>query len=252
MSPSRTRRPAARDNRTPPVRPGRDDRARGRSLRRGILRLALTAAAAATVVAPGAAIAGSSSGGVGAGGNAAGPATPNRDGCATKQLGRRTLRLGDCGEDVATLNWILKAKDLGAPLHERFDKNTDAAVRAFERKADLSPDGVVDKATTSAIVRSMPRQRATWYGPGFYGKKTACGQVLTRRTKGVAHRKLPCGSRVVVRYKGRYVRTRVIDRGPFANRAKWDLTRATAKQLRFTYTDDVRVAKIAKRAKLRR
>ena len=37
---------------------------------------------------------------------------------------------------------------------------------------------------------------ATWYGPGFWGKSTACGTVLTPTTIGVAHRKLPCGTTV--------------------------------------------------------
>ena len=48
-----------------------------------------------------------------------------------------------------------------------------------------------------------------------------------------------------LRYKGRYVRTRVIDRGPYAHGAKWDLTQATAKALRFETTDDVSVARPA-------
>ena len=65
---------------------------------------------------------------------------------------------------------------------------------------------------------------------------------------GVAHKTLPCGSKVVLRYKGRYVRTKVIDRGPFANGAKWDLTQATAEALHFESagTGDIRVAKLAK------
>ena len=87
------------------------------------------------------------------------------------------------------------------------------------------------------------RQRATWYGPGFFGNQTACGQTLTRRTRGVAHKTLPCGTPVMLRYKGRYVRTRVIDRGPYAHGAKWDLTQATARALRFETTDDVSVAR---------
>jgi rare lipoprotein A (peptidoglycan hydrolase) len=87
------------------------------------------------------------------------------------------------------------------------------------------------------------RQRATWYGPGFFGNRTACGQRLTRTTMGVAHKRVPCGSRVVLRYKGRYVRTRVIDRGPYAHGAKWDLTQATARALEFEHTDDVSVAR---------
>jgi peptidoglycan hydrolase-like protein with peptidoglycan-binding domain len=186
-----------------------------------------------------------SSGGIGGGGG--GQAEPVAPGCAATEFGRRTLREGDCGNDVETLNWILKAKKhLRAPLADHFEVPTADAVRAFQREAALSSDGIVDGETSSALVRSMPRQLATWYGPGFFGNRTACGQRLTRQTTGVAHRNLPCGSKVVLRYKGRYVRTRIIDRGPFANGAKWDLTQATAMALKFEHTDDLRAAKIPK------
>ncbi len=186
-------------------------------------------------------------------GSGAGPGstreeTPN--GCAATEFGKRTLEVGDCGADVETLNWILKAKSYGNPtLAEDFDDSTEGAVRAFQADANLASDGVVRRSTSEAIVNSMPAQFATWYGPGLYGNKTACGQTLNRETFGVAHKTLPCGSKVVLRYKGRYVRTKVIDRGPYANGAKWDLTQATAEALDFESTGagDIRVAKLAKR-----
>ena len=143
--------------------------------------------------------------------------TPN--GCPATEFGKRTLEVGDCGADVETLNWILKAKRYGNPtLAEDFDDSTEGAVRAFQADADLASDGVVRRSTSEAIVNSMPAQFATWYGPGLFGNKTACGQTLNRETLGVAHKTLPCGSKVVLRYKGRYVRTKVIDRGPVRKR----------------------------------
>jgi len=238
------RRAAAVENRD------RTDRRHGR--------VGLIAAVAATaVLGIGVGAAHASGGGISAsgGGTSAGtggstqtePLTP---GCPNKQLGRRTLRLGDCGGDVATLNWILRAKDYGtAPLADEFEDPTQSAVEAFQQDADLADDGVVDADTSAALVNSMPPQRATWYGPGFFGNETACGQMLTRATLGVAHRTLPCGSKVVLRYRGRFIRTTVIDRGPFANGAKWDLTQATARALHFEYTDDVRVAKLGRVAR---
>src|SRR6266545_2545909 len=35
---------------------------------------------------------------------------------------------------------------------------------------------------------------ASWYGPGFYGNRTACGQLYTPEILGVAHLTLPCGT----------------------------------------------------------
>ena len=89
----------------------------------------------------------------------------------------------------------------------------------------------------------MPRQRRPGTGPA----SSATDRLRPDADPadlGVAHRTLPCGSKVVLRYRGGYVRTTVIDRGPFANGAKWDLTQATAGALGFEYTDEVRVAEI--------
>jgi hypothetical protein len=86
---------------------------------------------------------------------------------------------------------------------------------------------------------------ATWYGPGFYGKTTACGVVLTEQTVGVAHRSLPCGTQVSILYRGRTLVVPVIDRGPFANGADWDLTQAAAQALGITET--ARIGELALR-----
>jgi len=72
---------------------------------------------------------------------------------------------------------------------------------------------------------------ATLYGPGFYGRRTACGQTLHRSTIGVASRTLRCGARVAILYGGRVMSVPVIDRGPYANGAAWDLTMAAAHAL---------------------
>jgi rare lipoprotein A (peptidoglycan hydrolase) len=88
----------------------------------------------------------------------------------------------------------------------------------------------------------MDRALATWYGPGLWGNETACGQTLRRKTVGVAHRKLPCGTEVTIAYKGETLTTEVIDRGPFGNDATWDLTKAAAEKIGFTETDQIRTS----------
>src|SRR5829696_8945048 len=80
---------------------------------------------------------------------------------------------------------------------------------------------------------------ATWYGPGFYGNTTACGIELTEETIGIAHRSLPCGTNVAVRYGSTTIVVPVIDRGPYSGEAKWDLTAAAAQMLGFTETDRI-------------
>jgi rare lipoprotein A len=86
---------------------------------------------------------------------------------------------------------------------------------------------------------------ATWYGPGFFGKQTACGIALTPDLQGVAHRSLPCGTRVAITYAGRAIMLPVIDRGPYGVAgAEWDLTQAAALALGITRTTTLGVVRL--------
>lgn len=83
------------------------------------------------------------------------------------------------------------------------------------------------------------RSFASWYGPGFYGRRTACGQTLTGAIVGVANKSLPCGTPVTFRLHGRTVTARVIDRGPFVADRQWDLSPALKRKLHFGSTGHV-------------
>jgi rare lipoprotein A (peptidoglycan hydrolase) len=82
---------------------------------------------------------------------------------------------------------------------------------------------------------------ATWYGPGLYGRHTACGQTLRPGTIGVAHRNLPCGTAVKFVFHGRQIVTRVIDRGPYSQGNDWDLTSRAAEALGFSSTGQAEI-----------
>jgi peptidoglycan lytic transglycosylase len=83
---------------------------------------------------------------------------------------------------------------------------------------------------------------ASWYGPGLWGNKTACGQTLRPGKLGVAHKKLPCGTTVKFVYHGKAVVTQVIDRGPYVRGRAWDLTKAASDALGFEGVGRVRYA----------
>ena len=83
---------------------------------------------------------------------------------------------------------------------------------------------------------------ASWYGPGLWGNKTACGATLRRGTIGVAHKTLPCGTTVKFVYHGHAIVTQVIDRGPYVNGRAFDLTQAAGEALGFEGVGRLRFA----------
>jgi len=74
---------------------------------------------------------------------------------------------------------------------------------------------------------------ASWYGPGFHGKKTANGETYDQMALTAAHRTLPMPSlvRVTNLQNGRVLVLRVNDRGPFKNGRIIDLSRKAARLL---------------------
>ena len=107
-------------------------------------------------------------------------------------------------------------------------------------KGDRIAAGNRDKAGKTTVYRPAP---ASYYGPGFYGQRTACGQTLTTSTQGVAHKTMPCGTRLKLRYGGKTVKVKVIDRGPYAGDREFDLTSATKEKLGFGSTGTVWTSK---------
>ena len=71
----------------------------------------------------------------------------------------------------------------------------------------------------------------SWYGPGFYGNKTANGETYTGNEMTAAHKSLPFGSLVRVTWQGRSIVVRINDRGPYISGRVLDLSRAAASAL---------------------
>jgi len=150
------------------------------------------------------------------------------------RFGNRTLREGMAGDDVRILKGIARSNALlSGALTTDFDAQTTDAVKEFQDSADISVDGVVDKTTSKSMVQTMKKTEASWYGPGLYGNGVACGGTLRPGTIGVAHKTLPCGSKVMIGYRGRYLMAKVIDRGPYIDGRALDLTYAAAESLDF-------------------
>lgn len=161
------------------------------------------------------------------------------------RFGHRVLQVGMKGPDVGVLRAMVASRSIRSgrsligPNHV-FDGTTERAVKRFQASAGMSPSGIVTRKTADRLKDRMGRAGASWYGPGFYGGRTACGQKLRESTVGVAHKTLPCGSKVLIGYGGRYLLTRVIDRGPFIAGRSWDLTNGARLSLGYKGIDPVR------------
>lgn len=170
------------------------------------------------------------------------------------RLGDRTLKVPMYGHDVKQLQGKMhRLKLLHVSPTGHFGPLTRTAVRRYQRSRCLTVDGIAGPSTLAALRRharacsskrpstgggggggtqGITRKRVvTWYGPGWYGRKTACGNTLTDHLYGVAHKTLPCGTVVLFRFRGRTVRTKVVDRGPYAAGVDYDLTWAAARKL---------------------
>ena len=74
---------------------------------------------------------------------------------------------------------------------------------------------------------------ASWYGPGFHGKKTASGQKFNENAMTAAHKTLPFGTVVKVtdQRTGKSIKVTITDRGPFHKGRVIDLSKAAAAKL---------------------
>ncbi len=138
---------------------------------------------------------------------------------------RLELRVGRYGR-------VVDATRVGAGQQFRLS-GTASGGDALWLRARRTDGGKERSWTAIGTVRSMRPALASWYGPGLYGQRTACGQTLTTGLKGVAHKSLPCGTRVAIRYRGRTTTAVVVDRGPFSGAREFDLTSATARSIGF-------------------
>ena len=99
--------------------------------------------------------------------------------------------------------------------------------------ATISRFGSQDTSIMSATPGMTEVGRASWYGPTFYGKKTASGAIFHKHDLTAAHRTLPLGTEVRVTNLAneRSVDVLVNDRGPFVSGRIIDLSWEAANRI---------------------
>ncbi len=183
-------------------------------------------------------------GGAGAAGAAAKPRIRVENRKLHVRAGRRTAVRGRVLPGVAGLPVALQARRGTRWVTLDRGRTRDAGrFRLRNRQAAALSARVRVRVRPAAGRRSAQRRigrlnvyrsaHASWYGPGLYGNRLGCGGTLGTGTQGVAHKTLPCGTKVSLRHAGRTVRVPVIDRGPYVAGREYDLTAATANRLGF-------------------
>lgn len=86
-------------------------------------------------------------------------------------------------------------------------------------------------ASISHVSTGSISGKASWYGPGFAGRKTASGARFNPMGMTTAHRSLPFGTKLRVSHGGRSVVVTVNDRGPFVRGRVLDLSQGAARAL---------------------
>ncbi len=92
------------------------------------------------------------------------------------------------------------------------------------------------ESTQSLRLNVFALANASYYGPGFIGSRTACGQTMTSSSVHVAHRTLPCGTRLKFYLGGKVVDAVVKDRGPYVYGRLFDLSVGLKNRLGFGST----------------
>ena len=129
---------------------------------------------------------------------------------------------------------------------DRSDGALDGSSTLIEpAKRTETPTGRVDAAQPKAKGGSITKNtwkrdpEISWYGGGLFGNGTACGQKYTKTIIGVAHRTLPCGTKVQFRHNGKVLTVPVIDRGPYVADRQFDLSYGACNALNHCFTGPI-------------
>jgi rare lipoprotein A (peptidoglycan hydrolase) len=99
--------------------------------------------------------------------------------------------------------------------------------------------GLLVLSDVTAYAGGWSTATASYYADKFYGNRTACGQTYSPSLHGVAHRTLPCGTKVTFRHSGNVITVPVNDRGPWVDGRMWDLSWATCRALAHCFTGPI-------------
>ena len=128
------------------------------------------------------------------------------------------------------------ARDVASTdFYDPFEPLAPEPVQAVAPKAPVvvQPPVVAPPKPEKTLVVSTSTGEASWYGPGFFGNRTANGEVFRPGTMTAAHRTLPFGTKVKVTNlrNGKETIVRINDGGPFSGHRVIDIAHGAAQHL---------------------
>lgn len=134
-----------------------------------------------------------------------------------------------CHLFTVTVASIFAVGGVGSVLAD--ETTSSVAIARSESSAASQPKGGKGKATVAGL--KQLQGMASWYGPGFHGRRTASGERFNSGAMTAAHRNLPFGTQVRVTNlnNGRSVVVRINDRGPFIRGRVIDLSAEAARAI---------------------
>jgi rare lipoprotein A len=137
------------------------------------------------------------------------------------------------GSDQAS---VLKTGSQLTTANNAANQGLGTAPLAYDSRLNALPSSASNSSDTSSLANAKPItagpdvSRASWYGRGFHGRKTASGERYDMHALTAAHRTLPLASwvRVTNEANQKTVVVKINDRGPYARGRVIDLSYAAA------------------------
>lgn len=143
------------------------------------------------------------------------------------------ISAGTAPDSDATSDSQIHSESILPPISDELDGQDPPPEAAETMKENLPFAGC--SSLCSGLGKVVQRGLASWYGPGFHGRKSANGERFNMYSMTAAHPSLPLQSWVLVRnvHNNKVALVKVTDRGPYHGKRILDVSYAVAKQLGF-------------------
>ncbi|OTP71426.1 septal ring lytic transglycosylase RlpA family protein [Caballeronia sordidicola] len=155
-------------------------------------------------------------------------------GCAMPPSGGDQAGIQNTGTQVTKNGAAPKSSSPHAATPLAYDSRLNSIPSSIDKSADASSLANAEPITAGPNVGDFEQQgRASWYGRGFHGRKTASGERYDMHAMTAAHRTLPLASwvRVTNQSNNKSVVVKINDRGPYVGNRVIDLSYAAAAAL---------------------